>query len=1036
MTGLLNRLQEGLRDRYRVEREIGRGGMATVYLATDLRHSRPVAIKVLLPDLAAAVGHERFLREIDIAAKLQHPHVLPVYDSGEANGLLYYVMPFVEGESLRERLEREGALPPDDALLIAQEVASALDYAHRQGIVHRDVKPANILISDGHAMVADFGIARAITVSGGAGLTQAGMAIGTPSYMSPEQALGETELDGRTDIYALGCVLFEMFAGSPPFEGTTPQAIVAQTISGAVPKLPAPVSRLQPVIDRAMAKEPNSRFETAGEFRAAVRAGDTGPVAAGRPSRRTLAIGGTLVVVAVAAAALLWPRGWQLEGDPRHSLIVFPFENKTGDDDRDYLQEASMNLLGLAVAHWEDMRVYDDERTASLMRRQGVASPQEIDFDAAQAMAREARVGTLVLGDIRREGDSLAIEAKVHDVVSGDRVMTEIVHASLHADPRPLFDSLAARILSVSGAPGGERPDLVSQTTNSLEAYRAYLRGVDAMQQFQVDTAMAYLERAVEIDSTFALAYLRMRDVLGWTGLENNPERRRELIAKAQAYSASLPPRLRTLLQFHAAYENGQLRRARQLVEDLIVKDSTDAEAWYQLGEAHFHDGATRYPHPDTLGNIGKALRAFQRSLELDPRYLLAYQHIVDALGNCGFNNPWLCLADSAVYAPQDELEERYGTDRLDQVRQAALAERLATAQAWVDAAPRSTRARSELLGFLMGADRTGEARGHIEALRNSGAVTTARIWETSLLLREGNYLAAADTMSAALENVDESLQEFLTGNGPDLAFAALSGGGKLERIDRFIDRLLEALREAAGGTANGPGGVSYPIDVVADLIRLGIVGAIGTDAVEAGRRAGAWLDTLGILFADDSLDYMRAFAANGSTVLLAYLASRDTTLLSRFLARIDTTGSRTWATMDAHLALARGDTARANRRVRQQVDNADELEYEGNAGAVRAFGWADLLTQLGRLSDAVEIYGQLDSTRTALTPPALRIRSFAERGALYQQLGDADRAIEMYERFVEAWRRADAPLQPQVDRAREAIAALRGELSRQRDSR
>ncbi len=388
---ILKRLQQSLGDRYAVEREVGRGGMATVYLATDLKHQRSVAIKVLLPELAASVGHDRFLQEIGIAAKLQHPHILPVYDSGDADGLLYYVMPFVEGESLRDLILRQGRLDPDEALLIAREVAGALDFAHRSGVVHRDIKPANILISDGHAVIADFGIARAISVSGSQGLTQAGMAIGTPSYMSPEQALGETDLDGRTDVYALGSVLYEMMAGSPPFEGTSPQAIVAQTISATIPKLEHDTVGVQSVIERAMAKEPGDRFQTAGEMERALRSGSTslsGPVA--QPRKRNLLVGAVVVVIVAAAAVALWPRGWSVEGDPRHSLIVFPFENKTGDDDKDYWEDASMNLLGLAIAQWEDIRVYDDERTGSLMRRRGVESARDLDFDAAQEMARQA----------------------------------------------------------------------------------------------------------------------------------------------------------------------------------------------------------------------------------------------------------------------------------------------------------------------------------------------------------------------------------------------------------------------------------------------------------------------------------------------------------------------------------------------------------------------------------------------------------------------------------------------------------------------
>ena len=224
------RLIAALADRYRIERELGRGGMATVYVAEDLKHRRQVAIKVMRPELSASMGADRFLREVEIAAKLSHPNILPVYDSGEADGLLYYVMPLVEGESLPERMARDKQMPALEALRLAREVAEALAYAHARGIVHRDIKPANILLWAGHALVADFGIARAMESSGEA-LTQTGLAIGTPVYMSPEQATGATDIDGRTDIYALGCVLYEMLAGEPPFTGPTVQAIIARSLT-------------------------------------------------------------------------------------------------------------------------------------------------------------------------------------------------------------------------------------------------------------------------------------------------------------------------------------------------------------------------------------------------------------------------------------------------------------------------------------------------------------------------------------------------------------------------------------------------------------------------------------------------------------------------------------------------------------------------------------------------------------------------------------------------------------------------------------
>src|SRR5678815_2781486 len=219
MTGSPDRLVSALGDRYRIERELGKGGMATVYLAEDLRHGRKVAVKVLLPELAAVLGAERFLSEIHVTAALQHPHILPLFDSGQANGQLYYVMPYVEGESLRTRLAREKQLPIDEAIRITREVASALDYAHRRGVIHRDIKPENILLQDGTALVADFGIALAVSKAGGTRLTQTGLSLGTPHYMSPEQATGDHAVDGRSDIYSLGAALYEMLTGDPPFTG-------------------------------------------------------------------------------------------------------------------------------------------------------------------------------------------------------------------------------------------------------------------------------------------------------------------------------------------------------------------------------------------------------------------------------------------------------------------------------------------------------------------------------------------------------------------------------------------------------------------------------------------------------------------------------------------------------------------------------------------------------------------------------------------------------------------------------------------------
>src|SRR5829696_5583716 len=314
MPDLDARLVGALADRYRLERELGHGGMAVVYLAEDLRHHRKVAVKVLRPELAAALGGERFLREIEIAAGLRHPHILPLYDSGEADGFLYYVMPLVEGESLRARLDRERQLPIDDALRYAREIADALSYAHAHGVVHRDIKPENILLESDNAVVADFGIAKAVVAAGPrTTLTDTGVTIGTPAYMGPEQAAGDRDLDGRSDLYSLGCVLYEMLAGQPPFRGATKESLVRQHIMTP----PPPVTQFRPAVPaavndalmRALAKSPADRFNPVGQFAAALGEGtaSTASVARGRPSGRRSAI--AAFVVALLAIGLMWAVG-------------------------------------------------------------------------------------------------------------------------------------------------------------------------------------------------------------------------------------------------------------------------------------------------------------------------------------------------------------------------------------------------------------------------------------------------------------------------------------------------------------------------------------------------------------------------------------------------------------------------------------------------------------------------------------------------------------------------------------------------------
>ena len=1049
---MLERLQAALGDRYRVEREVGAGGMAIVFLATDVKHHRPVAIKVLRPELAAAVGHERFLREIEIAAKLQHPHVLPVYDSGRADGMLYYVMPFVEGESLRDRLVRGGPLPHAEAARIAREVADALAYAHRQGIVHRDIKPANILLSQGHAVVADFGVARALSASAAPSeLTQTGMAVGTPAYMSPEQALGETNLDGRTDVYALGVVLYEILAGRPPFGGATPQSIVAQALSHKVPQLRDDALGLQPVIERALAREPGDRFATADELSGALDEllSGTGFRRATRWRTRSIVTAAALGLVA-ALAFTLWPRGFRAAGDPRKSLIVFPFNNKTGDATRDYLDEAAMNLLDLAAAHWRDMRVYDDERTASLMRRRHVSTAAGVDFETARAMAREARVGTLVLGDVRREGDSLAIEAKVHDVGSGDRLATHIVRAAWGADPRPLFDTLAARILGTSGAPPGERPSVLAQTTSSIAAYRAYLEGSAALQRFQLDSARLLLGRAVALDSSFALAYIRLYNAAGWglgirehsaSGWGSGVVDRRQYLLGAERHSASLPPRLRELVAFYRAYSDGHLWRARRIVEDLIARDSTDVEAWYQLGEAHYHDRSSDFPHADTLGNLGRALRAFQRALTLDPSYVLAYQHILDALSGCagrgGSAAFRLCLADSAVYGTPDELTRRFGAATIARWRGEAGAAQIPTARAWVAAVPGSWRPRERLLTVLYNQRRYDEVLDEAAAMDRLGWQAEAAFLKGMSLFLLGRAGQAATAVHDGLRVARDTLLPIREGRFGDwsLPAALLAGAGGRWAAGLRFNATLKGLGDGStNDDSTNVGGLYLAVKDIAWLGEGSLAAQVGQPPARSGKD-GSLADQLRVTVdhyaGTDTARLRRGSEGLGRLALAIFLATRDTLLLWPLLRHVDTLTWRTWHVADAHLALARGDTARARMRVERHYRTAGDAEFSGFEGAIRSFAWGDLLARLREPRLAIDAYARLDSLEERIHQPGFVVRSWAERGALYQQLGDVPQAIRYYERFIEAWQHADSELQPVVERARKAIAALKGDVRR-----
>jgi TolB-like protein/Tfp pilus assembly protein PilF len=537
----LERLRTVLAERYRIERELGRGGMATVYLAEDLKHHRQVAIKVLDPHLAAGLGPARFLREIEIAARLSHPHILPLYDSGEGDGFLYYVMPFVEGESLRNKLEREKQLSLPECVGLGRAVADALSYAHSLGIVHRDIKPENILFTAGHAVVTDFGIARAIGAAGGDQLTQTGIAIGTPAYMSPEQAAGERELDARSDVYALGCVLYEALTGQPPFTGPTAQAVLARHALDAVPRLrtvrraiPEP---LEAVVLRALAKAPADRFRTAGELAEAmeqsVRTGEgTAPVRALRRRRGILL---AAVILGVLGFGGWWVGSRLGIGSARiESLAVLPLTNLRRDSAQDYFVEGMQEALITELSKISALKVIS--RTSTLRYRQTEKRLSEV--------AHELNVDGVIEGSALREGEQVRITVQLVDGRSDRHVWGQTFDRELR-NVLALHSEVAREIanqIKVTLTPR-EAQRLAATRAVHPKAYELYVLGrhhwnLRTLERYK-QAVVSFLE-ALDHDPNYAPAYAALADAYMWLGEQGGMPQREARQAAAGALEKAL----------------------------------------------------------------------------------------------------------------------------------------------------------------------------------------------------------------------------------------------------------------------------------------------------------------------------------------------------------------------------------------------------------------------------------------------------------------------------------------------------------------
>jgi serine/threonine-protein kinase len=626
MTDQLDRLKTALADRYTIEREIGSGGMATVYLVQDLKHERQVAMKVLRPELAAALGPERFLQEIKIAANLHHPHVLPLYDSGEAEGFLYYVMPYVEGESLRDRLEREKQFAIDDALQIAREVADALSYAHSHGVIHRDIKPENILLESGHAVVADFGIARAVDAAGGDRLTETGMTIGTPTYMSPEQAAGERDLDGRSDLYSLGCVLHEMLAGQPPFTGPTVESLVHQHLSVSPPSVtairPSVPGWVAAALERSLAKTPADRFNPVALFGEAIapRMSATGePVAVLQEAKsravwRRRGLIGAVAVIVLVLAVLIGRSTSPVPGpeSPRTAIAVLPFQNLSADEENAFFAPGLHDELMTQLAKVAALKVIS--RT-SVLGYAGTTKP-------LTEIADELGVGTIVEGSVQVVGNRLRVNVQLIDAGTDEHLWANRYDRTID-DAFVIQTDIAQRVVAEVGAVLGseEQQAMAAIPTANPEAYRQYLQGRDyyrladvqrRQRHFQI--AQDFFERAVTLDSTFALAYAALSEVHGrisWHRFDTSPERlawQRQAAERALHLAPDLP---QAHLAMGLMHYLGRRDWPSALEEMNLALEGlpNDGDLWRWIGYVHRR-----------MGHWDRVLEAFDRVSVLDPR--------------------------------------------------------------------------------------------------------------------------------------------------------------------------------------------------------------------------------------------------------------------------------------------------------------------------------------------------------------------------------------------------------------------------------
>ena len=937
--------------------------MATVYLARDLHHDRPVALKVLRSELAATLGPDRFLHEIRIAAGLQHPHILPVFDSGDAAGKLWYTMPYVEGETLRQRLLREKQLPLDDARRIAIQALSALGYAHTHGIIHRDVKPENILLERDQAVLADLGIARAMNAVGEDRLTETGLSLGTPSYMSPEQACADPNLDGRTDIYSLGCVLYEMLAGEPPYTGPTPQAIVARRLTERPPHLrtirDVPES-LELAIHRSLARNRADRFATAEEFAQALVDPVRLPAKRHHLSRRWLAAGGVAAGLALAVAVGLMLRQW---GAPAPAL------------DENLVAVAPMGVLAPKLELWGEGLVDVLSRNLDGAGPLRTVSPSLLvhhwqgagDRAAAVRLGRRTGARWVVLGSLVPAGpDSIRLAATILDARSGAPV-GEIDVRENGARMDRLTDSATVRLIGELGRRlpiGALRQSSLAGV--GLPVLRLFLRGEQFYRRTAWDSAMAYYEHAVSLDSGFAIAWRRMNGVRGCgrKGFRGDPLAH-EWGLRAGALNRGLAPRDSLLIAADSLSEalfaqlGDSVWREHQdrlfaTLDAAVQRYPTDPEVWYELGDALYH-----WPIPSRT-TVDRMLDAFDRAIALDSAFGPAYIHPIelefqvgriDAAGR--YLNAYLALNQTDPNSEGMGLVAKLlatGQPSLETTRQLEEASSyVLTSAGWVlRNIPDSAESAVQVARVLVQSRPSGEPVFDQPLVRK---------WWLGRALADRGHLREAYALAEAL-------------SPDDLVYLALAGTVPAARADAIFRKWMLTVDRQQ---------LSF------DLLS----GRLGALSWWSSRR-----DTTALRRASVGWDALARSA--GETPELELWARYGV------------------AATQAHLALARRDTTEAVRRFGALPDSVCPCLPD-------RILTARLLAANGQAERARAILERIWPVNWDPSAGLLVL----ERARVAERLGRREQATGLYRYVADLWRNADPALQPYVAEARARLQRL-----------